>query len=318
MMDMRSIDTTTVAVGLDIGGTKIAAGLVEQSTGRVLARQRTPTLPQRGGQEVLNDALALAHELMLEAECQGRPVVGIGVGVCELVDPHGNVTSSQTVAWRGMPVQAAFEQLAPAVVESDARAPALAEALYGAGRPYRLFCYITLGTGISCCFVQDGHPYAGARGNALILASSPLTTTCTNCGAVLKPVLEEFASGPALVRRYNAATGAHVLRGEEVLSAVTAGDPAAVAVVQSAGSALGVSVAWLVNVLDPEAVVVGGGLGSAQGLYWESFVASAREHIWSDTNRDLPILQAALGPDAGVVGAAATIFQRLGIERLGD
>jgi glucokinase len=300
------------AIGIDVGGTKIAAGLVERGTGRILTRQATPTLPGRGGQEVLDDTLALARELMVAAQSQGQSVVGIGVGVCELVDPQGNVTSSQTVAWRGMPVQTAFEQLAPAMVESDVRAPALAEALYGAGRPYRLFCYITVGTGISCCFVQDGEPYAGARGNALILASSPLTTTCTNCGAVLQPVLEEFASGPALVSRYNAATGAHLLRGEEVLAAVTTGDRAAMTVVQSAGEALGVSVAWLVNVLDPEAVVVGGGLGSAQGLYWDSFVASARAHIWSDTNRDLPILQAVLGPDAGIVGAAATIFQRLG------
>lgn len=299
------------AIGIDVGGTKIAAGLVERSMGRILSQRVTPTLPQRGGQEVLDDALALARELMLEAENRGCVVVGIGVGVCELVDPQGNVTSAQTVAWRGLPVQAAFAQLAPAVVESDVRAPALAEAFYGAGRPYRLFCYITVGTGISCCFVQDGRPYAGARGNALILASSPLTTTCPNCGTVIKPVLEEFASGPALVSRYNATTGAHLLRGEEVLSAVTTGDRAAVTVVQSAGEALGVSVAWLVNVLDPEAVIVGGGLGSATGLYWDSFVASAREHIWSDTNRDLPILQAALGPDAGMVGAAATIFQRL-------
>lgn len=304
-------DSRFCAIGLDVGGTKIAAGLVEHGTGRVLTQQATPTLPQRGGQEVLDDALALAHELMVEAERQRRSVVGIGVGVCELVDPHGNVTSSHTVAWRGLPIRAAFEQLAPVVVESDVRAPALAEALYGAGRPYRLFCYVTVGTGISCCFVQDGQPYAGARGNALILASSPLTTTCTNCGTVLKPVLEEFASGPALVERYNAATGAHLLRGEDILSAATTGDPVAAAVVQSGGEALGVSVAWLVNVLDPEAVIVGGGLGSARGIYWESFAASTRTHIWSDTNRDLPILQAALGPDAGVVGAAATVFQRL-------
>jgi glucokinase len=299
------------AIGIDVGGTKIAAGLVERSRGRILSQRVTPTLPQRGGQEVLDDAVALARTLMLEAEGQGCVLLGIGVGICELVDPQGNVTSSQTVAWRGMPVQAAFEDLAPAVVESDVRAPALAEALYGAGKPYRLFCYITVGTGISCCFVQDGRPYAGARGNALILASSPLTTICPNCGAVLKPVLEEFASGPALVSRYNAATGAHLERGEEILSAVTTGDPEAIAVVQSAGQALGVSVAWLVNVLDPEAVIVGGGLGSATGLYWDSFVASAREHIWSDTNRDLPILHAALGPDAGIVGAAAAVFQRL-------
>jgi glucokinase len=122
--------------------------------------------------------------------------------------------------------------------------------------------------------------------------------------------LEEFASGPALVARYNEEAGAHLLRGEDVLAAVTAGDPVAVEIVRSAGVALGVSVAWLVNVLDPEAVIVGGGLGSAPGLYWESFVAATREHIWSETQRNLPIFHAALGPDAGIVGAAATVLHR--------
>jgi glucokinase len=302
------------AIGLDIGGTKIASGVVSVNNGRILARRITPTLPKRGGQAILDDAIALAHELKLEAETNGWTVRGIGVGVCELVDPHGNVTSAHTVAWQGLPVQEAFAHLAPTTVESDARAPALAEAYYGAGQPYRLFVYITVGTGISCCFVQDRRPYAGARGNALILASSPLTTTCTNCGAVLKPILEEFASGPALVLRYNAAGGQHTTRGEEVMAAVTRGDASASEVVRSAGAALGVSVAWLVNVLDPEAIVVGGGLGSAEGLYWDSFIEATREHIWSDTNRNLPILHAALGPDAGIIGAAATAMQKLGAE----
>src|SRR5206468_8561396 len=103
--------------------------------------------------------------------------------------------------WQGVPVRESFARLAPALVEADVRAAALAEALFGAGQPFRLFVYVTVGTGISCCLVQDGRPYAGGHGNALIFASSPLTTTCTQCGTILKPVLEEFASGPAPVRR---------------------------------------------------------------------------------------------------------------------
>jgi glucokinase len=129
---------------------------------------------------------------------------------------------------------------------------------------------------------------------------------------VLKPILEEIASGPALVARYNAASGQQATRGEEVMAAVARGDRDAVEVVHSAGVALGVSIAWLVNVLDPEAVVIGGGLGSVDGLYWDSLVEATREHIWSDTNRGLPIIHAALGPDAGIIGAAATALQNLG------
>jgi glucokinase len=83
-------------------------------------------------------------------------------------------------------------------------------------------------------------------------------------------------------------------------------------VVISAGAALGNTAGFLVNVLDPEAVIVGGGLGLAGGLYWKTFVESTRKHIWSHVSRDIPILTAALGPDAGFIGAAATMWKRAG------
>lgn len=86
--------------------------------------------------------------------------------------------------------------------------------------------------------------------------------------------------------------------------------PLALEVVRSAGHALGVSVAFLVNTLDPEAVIVGGGLGLAGGLYWSSFVDSTRDHVWAETTRSLPILTANLGPDAGFIGAAAAVVCR--------
>jgi glucokinase len=205
----------------------------------------------------------------------------------------------------------------PAVIEADVRAHALAEARYGAGRPYKLFVFITVGTGISSCLVQDGQPFAGARGNALVLASSPLTTTCTTCGAVQHPILEEYAAGPALVARYVQATARQATGAQDVLAAAYAGDTAASAIVASAGAALGVSIGWLVNVLDPEAVIIGGGLGTAGGLYWEQLVASTRAHIWADGSRELPILMAALGPDAGLVGAAARLLAELPKTQIG-
>lgn len=299
------IDNQVYAIGIDVGGTKIAAGLVSLNTGRVLSRREEPTNAARGGKAVLHDTLRMAEELLAEAREVDCTVRGIGIGICELVDTSGAVTSAHTVNWRGMPIQERFARLAPTVVEADVRAHALAEARFGAGKRFDLFVFVTVGTGISSCLVQHGRPFGGARGNALVLASSPYTLTCANCGARQELILEEFAAGPALVTRYNSHASNPAMRGEEVLAAARAGEPYATEIVRSAGEALGVSIGWLVNVLDPRAIIIGGGLGVAGGLYWESLVGSTRAHIWADDSRDLPILMAELGPDAGLIGAAA-------------
>jgi glucokinase len=201
-------------------------------------------------------------------------------------------------------VRSALSDLAPTVVEADVRAHALAEARFGAGQPYRIFVYISVGTGISSCLVLDGRPFAGARGNALILASGP-TTIVREDGSHERQILEEFASGSAIARRFGTA------RAERVFAAAAAGDEAARRLLSTAGEALGSSIGWLVNVLDPEALVMGGGLGLAGGIFWDQAVATARDHIWSDETRRLPMLHAALGADAGVIGAAEACRQMI-------
>jgi glucokinase len=303
------------AIGIDIGGTKISAAVVLWPTGEVLRHTVLPTKPKRGGEPVLEDTLKVATQLMQWARAEGIDIRGIGVAVAELVDPGGNVTSSHTIQWRGVPVGERLATVAPAHVESDVRAGALGEALFGAGKSNPLFIYISVGTGISYCLVQDGRPFAGARGNALVMASSPLSTTCTHCGARLKPVLEEFSSGPAILERYLTSCGKRgsgngssdvVARTEDVFRLAENENHIAKQILKSAGEALGVSTAFLVNTLDPELVIVGGGVGTAGGLYWEAFVHSTREHIWSDASRDVPIVLAKLGANAAVIGAAAS------------
>lgn len=297
-------------VGLDIGGTKMAGALVSFPLGRIVARHIVPTGATRGGDAVLADALTLTRRILAEAHERGVDVGGIGVGVAELVDPAGVIASNQTLDWHGLALAESFAPLAPTVIESDVRAAALAEALFGAGRLFRDVVYVTVGTGISHCLVRDGQPYAGARGNALIFASAPFSVTCTVCGAAQRPVLEEIAAGPALVAHYNRRRPGAAVSARDVTDAAALGDPVAVEVVRGAGEALGVGVGFLVNVLDPEAVIVGGGLGLAGGLYWQCFEPAARRHIWADNTRDLPIMAAALGVDAGVVGAAAAFWAR--------
>ena len=300
---MAALVQKSTAIGIDVGGTKIAAGLVDLADGRVLARRMVPTRAERGGAAVLDDALLLAEDLL--AVGQNRDIVpqSIGVAVCELVDPQQHVTSAHTVAWHGLPIRERFAALLPAAVEADVRAHALAEARYGAGRGVPHYAFVSVGTGISSCLVIDGRPLAGARGNALVLASSPLTMRCDICGSVNRPILEEYAAGPALVARYTRA-GGNAERGEQVLAAAAAGDQLASEIVVTAAEALGMAIGWLANVTDPAAIIIGGGLGTAGGSYWEALVDAVRAHIWADDTRTLPIVMAALGRDAGIVGAA--------------
>lgn len=304
--------SASVAIGLDVGGTKIAGGLLDLSSGKVLASRSVLTRPERGGQAVLADALELTQALLGAASTAGTQVTSLGLGLCELVDLTGAITSGHTVQWEHLPVRQQLASLVPTVViESDVRAHALAEAVYGVGKNYRVFVFVTVGTGISSCLVQDGRPYAGAHGNALILASTSLSIPCPVCGNTHWPSLEEFASGPGLAARYTAQTGRQVTRAEEVMTAAQKGDTRAFEILQSAGQSLGAGLGWLVNVLDPEALVIGGGLGSAQGMYWETLLTATRAHIWAETSRNLPILSTSLGPDAGWMGAALAGAQQV-------
>ncbi len=262
----------TRAIGIDVGGTKIAAGLVDTATGACEARFERVTRPERDPAVILGECVAMAQRL-----AAGAGDVPIGIGVCELVDREGHTRSAQTIDWRAVDVAGAFAGIGPAVVESDVRAAAVAEARFGGGRGVGELLFVTVGTGISCCLVLDGSAYEGARGNAICFGAPPV---------------EDAASGLAL-----AAAGGRAWA-EEVLA-----DPALDGVVETAATALGAGLAWLVNALDPGAVVIGGGLGLVD-RYRELAVAAMRPMIFADNTRDVPVVPAQLGADAGVIGAA--------------
>jgi len=296
----------TSILGIDIGGTKIAAGLLAWPEGEMVSRRVIPTQTLRGGRGVLDDVLRVVRELLDES--REIRVEAIGIGICELVDCDGRIASANCIQWQDEPVQEKLSSIAPTVIEADVRAAALAESLFGAGKTFRNFLYVTVGTGISCCLMLDGAPYLGARGASGTMASSPLAVPCEKCGQIGHQSLEEIAAGPALAARFRAAGGI-AKSAKEVIAAATAGNAAARRIVESASEALGSQTGVLVSTLDPEAVIVGGGLGLSEGPYWEHFVAATRRHIWSDVHRDLPILRAATGEDAGWIGAAAKAGQ---------
>lgn len=294
------------AIGVDVGGTKCAAGLVRIADGHILATRLQPTCAERGGAAVLADVIALARSLQEEATQLHVSAMAIGVGVAELVGVDGKVLSDATIRWLNVAVAAELQAATglPVKLEADVRAAARCEACSGAGRQFKSFLFVTIGTGISASLVIDRIPYAGARGLTGTFASSPGLIPAQAGQLASGPPLEQFAAGPAIAARYSQIRPEFHGTAREVLSLANEGDKPARDVVTTAGAAAGAAIGQLVNTLDPEAVVIGGGLGLASGTYRAALETSMREHIWSELHRGLPLLSAKGGNDAGVIGAA--------------
>jgi glucokinase len=297
-----------VAIGVDVGGTKIAAGVATFPNGIVRTRRTMPTLPQLGGEAVLAQVERLVSGLAAEIGPHQR-LAGIGVGVCEIVNEAGDIVSANCLDWTGGLVRQRLSAIAPTVIEADVRAAARAEALFGAGRDVGVFLYVSIGTGIASCLVIDGQPFTGARGATGTLASGPIPSFSAADPATLQLTLEQVASGPALVSRFQALRGAAQCA-EEVMAAAAAGDEAAAKVIRTGAGVLGANIGALVNVLDPAKVILGGGLGLSEGLFRETLIDSARRHVWWEGHREVPIVPATCGADAGWLGAAASIWKR--------
>src|ERR1700677_158993 len=293
---------TAAAIGVDVGGTKTALALIDAASDTPLAMRVIPTGRERGGAAVLRDIEEQVASLAAQSAGLGYQVTGIGVVVPENVNLAGQITSTAVIPqWNELPVASVLSAVAPTVIDSDVRAAALAEAVLGAGRDYGYHLFLTVSTGISYCAVRGGRPFAGAHGGALHFGTSVLAVLPD--GQELR--LEDVASGGALVRRYAARGGARggaVQRAEEVLAAAAAGEPAAVDVLASGAQALGAGIALLINMLDPEAVVIGGGLGSADTSYGEEARRWASCYVHAHA-RGTPVIRGRLGGDAGVIGA---------------
>lgn len=297
------MEQQTCTIGLDVGGTKIA-GLALGAEGEVVAERETiPTDLGRGGEDILGRAVRLAEDLATSAARDGFSVSAIGVGIPEIVSPEDEIVSDGVIPWRGLPVAERFSRIAPAVLDSDVRAAARAEAELGSGHGMHSFAYVNVGTGVSSTLVVGGQPHAGAHGGALVLASGTTSGRCPHCDGEFSFVLEEIASGPGIVSRYRE-LGGRAGDAKDVVDAAGRRIPAASRVIHEAATALGSRIALLVDVLDPEAIIVGGGLGATPGAYWDALVPAVRAHIWWQGAREIPILQCGLGADGGAIGAA--------------
>jgi len=308
-----------VTIGVDIGGTKIAAGVVDGS-GNILATARRPT-PRHDSGAVLNDVADVVNEL--QAGVDGS-IVGVGVGVAGGVDQSRSmVYFAPNLAWSQVPVRAVLEAATqlPVVVENDGAAAAWAETRFGAGVGLEHVVMVTVGTGIGGGIVVDGHVMRGAHGVAAEIGHLNAVPDGRLCGCGRHGCWEQYASGNALVReaRELASERRHEagallalgdgtpegVQGSHITQAAQMGDPVAVEAFANVGTWLGRGLADLTAIVDPDAFVIGGGVSEAGDLLLASARRTLSEKVFGGTNRPLPqLLVARLGNDAGIVGAA--------------
>ncbi|MFE4663676.1 ROK family protein [Streptomyces sp. NPDC056716] len=296
------MSTTEVTAALDVGGTKIAAGLVA-ADGTVVHREERPTAVEgRLRDPGLAGTVAAARALLAEAGRRGLTVVALGAGFPEYVSADGLLTSREVLAWDVQPLKLLRAELpgAPVTVGSDARCGALGEARHGAGAGLDSFFYVSLGTGLSSALVLGGTPVPGRRGEAIALGEFEVPASVD---PGWRGSLEGYCSGRGIGDRRTALGGATTPGAREVAELADRGDPVAAHVLASAGAALGAVLAMTVRLLDPAAIILGGGLGTARGPLRSAIDSAYTERAAARPDAP-PLLTAALGPAAGLIGAA--------------
>lgn len=283
----------TTTIGIDLGGSKIAAGVVAVDNHvHGLTVQDTP----RGGPD---DSLQAIRAVVDELDPGGT--MPVGVAVPELVDHDGQLASHHTVAWGRADLE---RVLAPRLVavDNDVHAAGNAEARVGGLVRTGLGVYLSLGTGLACSVIVGGRPLRGLNGFAGAPASSPLATVCEHCDRLTMLAVEDIATGAGIARRW-AGTPDEPHRARTVFAAAEEDDPRARCLVHDSAVVLGSQAAYLVNLLDPQAVVVGGGLARASGAWWQRFERTMREHTYA-TAMHPTVALSELWPAGGVIGAA--------------
>lgn len=298
--------TEPAGLGIDIGGTKTAAAVV-RADGRVLAHAVAPTPAREGPDAVLATAAGLGRRLLAAADA---PVPGAGVGTAGVVD-HGAGTvrfaTSSLPGWAGTRVAGRLGDALglPVVVDNDVNASAYGE-VHLAATPLRtgtVLC-VAVGTGVGGAIVRDGRVDRGAMGTAGELAhlvAGPAVGRRCGCGR--RGHLEAVAAGPALAAAYAARAGGPIPALEVVASRAQTGDLDAAAVLAHGGAVLGRVLGGLATVLDPVAIVLGGGVPELGTVWWEPMAAALRAERLPGLDR-VALLPARGGPRAGVVGAA--------------
>ncbi len=298
-----------VVIGVDVGGTKVLAAEVDAS-GNVLRRARVATPGRSATDAQLEDALDRAvHEV-----ADHRAVAAVGVSAAALVGADGDVRFATHLSWREAPVcvRLRVRWAVPVVVENDAACALVAEQVHGAARGIDDVVLVTVGTGIGGAISIGGSLVRGSQGMAGEFGHTQVVPQGLPCECGLLGCWEQYASGNALVRLV-ARARPDLDEGTLVTLAAREGDGAARQAFASVGDWLGVGIAGVVAGLDPQVVLVGGGVSEVGDLLLRPARAALRRSLYAGRYRAVPeLLPTACGPDAGAVGAAVLARRLLG------
>jgi glucokinase len=314
-----------LVLGLDVGGTKLAAGVVA-GDGRVLAKRVAPSGVEQGPDAMIARHIELGREAVEAAGVSWAQVRAVGIACGGPLDPFAGIIQSppSLPGWDNVPLVAMVEAALgrPAVVDNDATACALAEDWYGAGRARgaRHLVYLTISTGVGGGLVLDGRLYRGAAGNAGELGHLTVDYLGRQCGCGRRGCLEAYASGKniAVRAREALATGRSsvlsalpAVTARDVAEAAAAGDAVAAEVWDETTAILGSAIANILDIFNPELVVLGGGVTRAGDQLLVPVREAALRQAMAPARNAADIVLAGLGEELGVVSAATVAFERL-------
>lgn len=321
--------TTSVFVGADLGGTFLKV-VATTGDGDVLGRRLAPSKARAGRDRLLVQIAEMIHELGDEvvAAYPGARLAAIGLAVPGVVDvPVGRVefTVALSPDWNGFLAAGALADAIslPTRLVNDAQAAALGEHAQGGGRGFRDLLCVTVGTGIGGGLILDGRLYAGSRGMSGVLGHTTVVPEGSPCGCGNRGCLELYASGTAIARDGASAKRAGCLGDwpddrepspRALAEAARAGNAAAAAIFEQAGTYLGIALGTAVCLLNPGAIVVGGGVSQAGDVLLDPVrrEIARRTAVFSPERGGVEVIQSPLGGDAGAIGSA--IWARQGVE----
>jgi len=317
-----------LALGIDLGGTKILTA-VANTKGEMLSRDHSITPAREGQQAVVRSIIESVDRAFDQAYISAADLAAIGIGAPGLSNPETGIlfTSPNLPGWKDVPLRDIIEKelSSKAFLINDANAAALGELYFGAAKGARDFIYITISTGIGGGIVIDGKIYTGALGTAGEVGHMTIDDDGPLCRCGNKGCWETLASGTALARearrQINEGVSTSVLdyvdgdvekvTAEEIHKAAEDGDSWASSLIARTGYYVGVGLANLVNVFNPEVIVIGGGLSNIGDMLFEPAFRVAEERSFDKTFRATRFALAELGRNSGVLGAAAFALEQV-------